>query len=37
MAYTVCKENVVYDTGDYSAPVLSIIGAEDEIIFYNYI
>lgn len=32
-----CKENVVYDTGDYSAPVLSIIGAEDEIIFYNYI
>lgn len=31
------KENVMYDTGDSSAPVLSIIDDEDEINFYNYI
>ncbi len=32
-----CKENVTYDTGDSSAPVLSIIADDDEINFYNYI
>lgn len=31
------KKNVMYDTGDSLAPVLSIIGDEDEINFYNYI
>lgn len=37
MCINECKENVMYDTGDSSAPVLSIIGDEDEINFYNYI
>ena len=31
------EENVTYDIGEYSAPVLSIIGDDDEITFYNYI
>lgn len=31
------KENITYDTGESSAPVLSIIGDDDEITFYNYI
>lgn len=31
------KKNVMCDTGDSLAPVLSIIGDEDEITFYNYI
>lgn len=31
------EENVTYDMGEYSAPVLSIIGDYDEITFYNYI
>ena len=37
MSINVCKGNVMYDTGDSSAPVLSIIGDDDEITFYNYI
>lgn len=31
------RENVIYDTGVFSAPVLSIISDENEINFYNYI
>lgn len=31
------KENVIYDTEETFAPVLSIIGDDDEITFYNYI
>ena len=31
------EENVIYDTEEPSAPILSIIGDDDEITFYNYI
>ena len=31
------EENVTYYSGEYSAPVLSITGDDDEITFYNYI
>lgn len=37
MSINVCKGNVMYDTGDSFAPVLSITGDKDEITFYNYI
>lgn len=37
MCINVCKENVIDEYGERSAPVLSIIGDDDEITFYNYI
>ena len=37
MCINVCKENVIDEYGERSAPVLSIIGDNDEITFYNYI
>lgn len=37
MSINVCEGNVMYDTGDSFAPVLSIVGDDDEINFYNYI
>lgn len=37
MSINECNGTVTYDTGDSSAPVLSIIGDDDEITFYNYI
>ena len=37
MSINVCEGNVLYDTGDSFAPVLSIVGDDDEINFYNYI
>ena len=37
MSINECEGNVMYDTGDSYAPVLSIVGDEDEINFYNYI
>lgn len=37
MCIELCKENVI-DNGEYTyAPVLSIIGDDEEINFYNYI
>lgn len=37
MCINVCKENVIDEYGEPYAPVMSIIGDEDEINFYNYI
>lgn len=37
MCINECQGNVMYDTGDSSASVLSIIADDDEINFYNYI
>lgn len=37
MCINVCKENVIDEYGESSAPVMSIIGDENEINFYNYI
>lgn len=37
MCINECNKNVIYDMGESSAPVLSIIGDDDEITFYNYI
>lgn len=37
MCINVCKENVIDEYGEPFAPVMSIIGDEDEINFYNYI
>lgn len=37
MCINECQGNVMYDTGDYSASVLSITADDDEINFYNYI
>lgn len=37
MCINVCKENVIDEYGERSAPVLSVTGDEEEIIFYNYI
>ena len=37
MCINVCKENVIDEYGECSAPVLSFIGDENEITFYNYI
>ena len=37
MCINVCKENVIDEYGEPSAPVISIVGNENEINFYNYI
>lgn len=37
MCINVCKENVIDEYGESFAPVLSVIGDEEEITFYNYI
>lgn len=37
MCINVCKENVIDEYGERSAPILSITGDEEEITFYNYI
>ena len=37
MSINVCEGNIMHDTGDSFAPVLSITGDDDEITFYNYI
>lgn len=37
MCINVCKENVIDEYGEPSAPVMSIVGDENEINFYNYI
>lgn len=37
MCINVCKENVIDECGERSAPVLSVTGDEDKINFYNYI
>lgn len=37
MCINVCKENVIDEYGEHSAPVLSVTGNEKEINFYNYI
>lgn len=37
MSINVCEGNVMCDTGDSFAPVLSITGDDDDITFYNYI
>lgn len=37
MCINVCKENVIDEYGEPFAPVMSIIGDENEINFYNYI
>ena len=37
MCINVCKENVIDECGECFAPVLSVIGDENEINFYNYI
>lgn len=37
MCINVCKENVIDEYGERSAPVLSVTSTEEEITFYNYI
>lgn len=37
MCINECQGNVMYDMGDFSTSVLSIIADDDEINFYNYI
>lgn len=37
MSINVREGDVMYDTGDSYAHVLSIVGDDDEITFYNYI
>lgn len=37
MCIELCRENVIDETEQPCAPVLSIVGDNDEITFYNYI
>ena len=37
MCIDINKENAIDDWGESSAPVMSVVGDEDEINFYNYI
>ena len=37
MCINMCKNSVMDEIGEPSAPVLSVVGNENEITFYNYI